>query len=230
MVEGIVTEQTFSMLPILAMMIAFLSALFISMPIHEFAHAHAAYKEGDKTAKILGRYTIAPFAHIDISGLIFLLLFGIGFAKPVPIDKRNFKRGKKSELRVAFAGVIANFCLAILSCFLFAFLFNVWPALFNDYGFLSELYYDFFSYMISLNFMFFFFNLLPIYPLDGFRVVEALSKNKNNGYLTFMRRSSFWIMLVLLFTGLLSLYIGFFNSLLGDLFLGWFDKLFKLVM
>lgn len=216
-------------LTLFAVLIAFLSALFISMPFHEFAHAHAAYKEGDYTAKALHRYTLAPFAHIDFSGLMFLLIFGIGFAKPVPIDSRNFKRGMKSELRVAFAGVLVNLLIGIICCFLYALLYNVWPALFEGYGFLSDLYYYFFQFMISLNFMFFFFNLLPIYPLDGFRVVQAVSKTEN-AYITFMKRYSFWIMIVLLITGLLSVYIEFFGYGLANLLIEGFDKLFKLVV
>ena len=215
-------------LTIIAVLVAFLSALFISMPFHEFAHAHAALKEGDPTAKILKRYTLAPFSHIDAKGLVFLLLFSIGFAKPVPIDSRNFKRGVKSELRVDFAGVLVNLLIAILSCFLFTLLINIWPALFIKYGFLSDLYYYFFNFMISINFMFVFFNILPIYPLDGFRVVEALSKTENN-YIRFMKRNSFWIMLVLLITGILSAYISLCAGGLSNWFMSIFDSFFAWV-
>lgn len=216
-------------LTILAIIIAFLSCLFIIMPAHEFAHAHAAYKEGDMTAKALNRYTLAPFAHVDVAGLVFLLIFGIGFAKPVPVDSRNFKRGVKSELRVAFAGVLTNLCMGIIACLLYTLLGTFWPQLFLNYGFISELYYYFFQYMIILNFVFLFFNLLPIYPLDGFRVVEALSKTEN-GYIRFMKRYSFWIILVLLITPILDIYIDFFAGGLADLLVGWFSKLFSLVV
>ena len=214
---------------LLAIFITFLMSLFITMSFHEFAHAHAALKEGDVTAKVLGRYTLAPFAHIDVTGLVFLLLFGIGFAKPVPVDSRNFKRGVRSQLRVAFAGVLVNILIGVVACFLYAFLVNVWSALFNNYGFVSMLYETFFSFLISLNFMFAFFNILPIYPLDGFRVVEALSKTEN-GYIRFMRRYSFWIILILLITDLLGLYINFFAYGLADLVLTGFDKLFALMV
>ena len=131
----------------LALLIGFLFALFITMPSHEFAHAHAAYREGDLTAKSVGRFTLAPFAHVDISGLLLLLFFGIGFAKPVPVDYRNLKRGKKSELRVALAGILTNFALGIIFCFLYCLIYKVWPALFLSYGFLSNLYFFFFQYI-----------------------------------------------------------------------------------
>lgn len=213
---------------ILIVLVAYLSALFISMPAHEFAHAHAAYKEGDSTAKTLKRYTLAPFSHIDVGGLIFLLVFGIGYAKPVPVDKRNFKRGKKSEMRVAFAGILTNLGIGIVSCILYALLQTVWPALFESYGYLSLLYVMFFEFMISLNFMLALFNLLPIYPLDGFRVVEAFSKTQNS-YITFMRRNSMWITIVLLITGILPLFISYFSNAISSFLLSIFGKLFSLV-
>ena len=212
----------------LAIVIAFLSALFISMPAHEFAHAHAAYKEGDGTAKALKRYTLAPFSHIDIRGLLLLLLFGIGYAKPVPVDSRNFKNGKKSEVRVALAGVLTNLVLGTISIILYTFLFHVWPELFESYGFLSSLYFYFFQYMISINFMFAFFNILPIYPLDGFRFVETFAKPFSK-YVEFMKRYGFLVMLVLLFVGVIDLYINFCAGGLAGLLIEAFDKLFALI-
>lgn len=214
-------------LTMLAVLVAFLSALFICMPAHEFAHAHAAYKEGDLTAKVAKRYTLAPFAHVDLKGLLLLLFFGIGFAKPVPVDKRNFKRGRLSEFRVAVAGVLVNLGLGILGCLIYSLIVNFWPEFFVNYGFISEVYYYFIMYTINLNFMFAFFNLLPIYPLDGFRVVESLSRTYN-GYIRFMKLYSFWIILLLLVTGLLDIYIEFFAGGLMDLVLKGFNALFGL--
>ncbi|MBR2909474.1 MAG: site-2 protease family protein [Clostridia bacterium] len=217
-----------SPLTMLAVLVGFMSALFICMPAHEFAHAHSAYKEGDLTAKALGRYTLAPFKHIDVKGLLLLLFFGIGFAKPVPIDKRNFRRGWKSEIRVSIAGVLTNLVIGTIACLLYCIIINFWPALFTDYGFVSLLYYYFFLYLINLNFMFAFFNLLPIYPLDGFRVVEAVSKTEN-GFIRFMKMYSFWIILILLISGVLDLYIDFFAGGLLDLVMRGFNALFGLI-
>lgn len=216
-------------LTMLAVLIAFLSALCISMPCHEFAHAHAAYKEGDLTAKTLGRYTLAPFAHIDWWGLLLLLICGIGYAKPVPVDSRSFRRGKKSAVRVAFAGVLTNLVIGIVCCLIFSLLINFWPELLTAYGFFSDLYYYFFQFIISLNFMFAFFNILPIYPLDGFRLVEAFSKPYNK-YVMFMKGYGFWIMLVLILTGILGLYIDFFAGGLANLVMRGFNTLFGLMV
>ena len=212
-----------------AILIAFISALFICMPFHEFAHAHAALKEGDYTGRALNRYTLAPHAHIDISGFLMLLFFGIGFAKPVPVDVRNFKRGRKSELRVAFSGVLINLLIGSIACFIYAFLENVWPDLFFKYGFISLLYNYFFNFLISLNFMFAFFNLLPIYPLDGYRVVSACSKT-DNSFLRFMRVNGFWVMLILLFTGIFDLYIGYIAGGISSLLINWFEAFFKIII
>lgn len=214
-------------LQMLAFIIAFLSALFISMPFHEFAHAHAAYKEGDYTAKALKRYTLAPFAHIDKIGLLMLLFFSFGFARPVPVDSRNFKRGKKSELRVAFAGILTNLLIGTVACFIYCLLQNVWPQFFTDFGFFSELYGMFFVYVINLNFMFAFFNILPIYPLDGYRAVSAISK-PNNRFLEFMRRYGSWIFLIFLIFGIFDLYLDFFAWGLIDLLQQGFNAFFNL--
>lgn len=214
-------------LTMLAVLIAFLSSLFICMPAHEFAHAHSAYKEGDLTAKTLGRYTLAPFAHIDIKGMLLLLFFGIGFAKPVPINSRNLKRGIKSEIRVSLAGVLTNLGLGTIACFVYCLISTFFPEFFVNYGFISQVYYYFFMYSINLNFMFAFFNLLPIYPLDGFRIIEAVSKSEN-GYIRFMKMFSFWVILALLISGILDMYINFFAGGLLNLLVEGFSALFGL--
>lgn len=214
-------------LTMLAILLAFLSSLAISMPFHEFAHAHIALKEGDGTAKALKRHTIAPLSHIDLTGLFMLLIFGIGFAKPVPIDSRNFKRGTKSKILVSLAGVVTNLLLGIIGCFLYVMLFKIWPDLFNSYGFISELYYYFFTLFIELNFMFVFFNILPIYPLDGAKVIDALA-GENNKFSQFMKRYGLFIMLFLLVTGLLSAYINFMSGNLINWLINLFRKLFRI--
>ena len=214
MILSLVNTQN-NPLSLIAFLVAFLSALFICMPFHEFAHAHAALKEGDYTSKALNRYTLAPFSHVDPRGFLMLFLFGFGFAKPVPVDPRNFKRGRKSELRVAFAGVLINLLIGAISCFIYVALFMLWSDLLYSYGFVSEVYYYFINYMISLNFMFAFFNLLPIYPLDGYRIVAACSKT-DNAFLRFTRNNSLWIMLILLLTSILDVVLGGLVNLISN--------------
>ena len=110
--------------------IATLMALFVAMPFHEFAHAAAAKHEGDYTAVAYRRYTLAFHRHFDVRGFIFLFLFRFGWAKPVPVDERNFKRGRKSKFIVSVAGILTNFILGTLFLFLLTFKFSSKPNLF----------------------------------------------------------------------------------------------------
>jgi len=174
-----------------------ISALLVALPVHEWAHAFVAYKQGDSTAKFAGRMTLAPFKHFDLFGFMFLLLFGFGWAKPVPIDERNFKHPTRSGILVALAGVAANFIqgtiFIIISCALTRFFPN-YATQWGIYGYALK---AFLYYVTVINFVLVFFNILPIYPLDGFRVVETLS-SPHNTFVDFMRRYSTIIMFILI--------------------------------
>ncbi|MEG1581838.1 MAG: site-2 protease family protein [Clostridia bacterium] len=199
---GTITEKVLYLL-------VYVFALFFSLTIHEYAHSHVALKEGDVTSKVMGRHTLNPFKHIDPIGMICLLLLGIGWAKPVPIDSRNFKNGKKSEVKVALAGILTNFIVGVCSVFFVAL---VW-AISQGTTFVGTLAYNFiiklFMSFASFNFMFAFFNIIPIYPLDGFRLVETFTKPYNK-YVEFMKKYSTIILIVLLLTQVLYYYISFF--------------------
>ena len=175
--------------------IATVMALFVAMPFHEFAHAAAAKREGDYTAVAYQRYTLAFHKHFDWRGFLFLLLFRFGWAKPVPVDERNFKRGKKSKFLVASAGIIANLILGVLFLFIYFFIYRFFPAVY-DLPFYGTLLYEFLLISVSLNFMLAFFNLLPIYPLDGYKIIESFSKTENK-FLDVMKRYSFIIFLII---------------------------------
>ena len=204
---------------VLAYVVAMVMALFVAMPFHEFAHAAAAKREGDYTAVAYRRYTLAFHRHFDWRGFLFLLIFRFGWAKPVPVDERNFRRGKKSKFLVSIAGIVANLLLGTIFLFLQLLIYRFFPSVYEIpvYGFLLEMFLD---CSISLNFMLVFFNLLPIYPLDGFKIAESFCRYDNK-FLDFMRRYSFIIFLILAFTGLYSV---FYNLTAGLLY----DGLFKL--
>lgn len=213
-----------SFLYTLVYIVAMVMALFVAMPFHEFAHAAAAKREGDYTAVAYRRYTLAFHRHFDWRGFLFLLLFRFGWAKPVPIDERNFRRGKKSKFFVSIAGIFANLILGIVFLFLQLLIYRFFPNVFEIpvYGFLLEM---FLEISVSLNFMLVFFNLLPIYPLDGYKIVESFCKYDNK-FLDFMKRYSFIIFLVVAFTGLYSL---FYEMTAGLLYTGLF-KLFTWIL
>jgi len=190
---------------------AFVFSAIFAISLHEVAHGFAAYKMGDATAKVQGRLTLNPVAHFDPLGLAMFLLVGFGFAKPVPVNPYNFKNLRKGMLLVSFAGVIANLILALIS---FGFMIGFGYAGLSKFGFAftgyylegNALYYFlFFLYYFSvfaclLNAVLIAFNLLPIYPLDGFRVVESLAPY-DNGYVRFMRRYGQYILIGIVLLG-----------------------------
>lgn len=227
MIESIYTSQNISLALISILML--FSALCVALPVHEWAHAFVAYKQGDPTAKSLGRMTLAPHAHIDFFGVIFLVIFGFGWAKPVPVDNRNLKHGKGSEIMVALAGVFANLIVGIFFIFVSTLIKKLAPNYATDWGYYGFALKTFLSYVISINFILLFFNILPIYPLDGFRVVESLTK-PNNSFVDFMRRYSWLILVILLaLTYAIDYYLQFFagNTIYGITWL--FEKMFGLI-
>lgn len=175
-------------------------AFLISAAFHEFAHAWSAYKLGDDTAARMGRMTINPIPHIDPVGLIFLTLmslsgFGIGWAKPVPVNPYNFKNPRRDNMLVSLSGPVSNIILAAF----FVGLFKLFPSLFEVDNPLGHL----FSIFLYLNILLAAFNLIPIAPLDGSHIVEGILPEKiADGW----RRTypyGFLILIVLMFTGLL---------------------------
>lgn len=155
--------------------ILFLARLFVvfcTLPVHEYAHAFVADKLGDKTARLSGRLTLNPMAHIDILGAIMILFVGFGYAKPVPVNPRNFKNPKKGIALTALSGPFSNILMAVV----FMLLSNV-LSIFGSSLFVQA-FYVFFSFAASINIGLAVFNLIPIPPLDGSRVLELLIPDK----------------------------------------------------
>ena len=184
---------------------ALVFAIIIAIGFHEAAHGYAAYKCGDMTAKLSGRLTLNPFKHFDVFGILMFLIVGIGWAKPVPINPGNFKNYKKGMFLVSIAGVTVNLILT----FLFAGLLSLLLFIIGVCGgivsanFVYYLVYFFEQFLlvsIILNISLIAFNLLPIYPLDGFRIVESLTRY-DNPYCVFMRRYGIYVLLGFLIIG-----------------------------
>ena len=147
--------------------------ILISLTLHEWGHAYAAHLCGDETARNLGRMTLNPIAHIDLVGFLSLLLFGFGWAKPVPVNSRNFHNYKRGEAIVSLAGVFMNLLLAILFSALIV-LFG-WMGFRYSYDWLSsDVLWNLLSYGLIINLTLMLFNLIPVYPLDGYHVFELL--------------------------------------------------------
>ena len=147
--------------------------ILISLTLHEWGHAFAAYKCGDNTARNLGRMSMNPFVHLDILGFLSLLILGFGWAKPVPVNSRNYKNFKRGEAIVSLAGVFMNLMLVL--AFSILTLFFLWMSVHKSYRWLSsEFLWQILYYGISINVTLMLFNLLPLYPLDGYHIFELL--------------------------------------------------------
>lgn len=171
-------------------------AVLLAISVHECAHGYVAYLLGDKTAKYSGRLSLNPMHHIDIVGAICMLLFGFGWATPVPVNPQYFKNPKAGMSLVGLAGPISNFLLA----FVFAVLYGLWGRFF---GFGNGFFPAFFFTAIILNIGLGIFNLIPFPPLDGSKILAYFLPNK--WYYTLMRyeRYAMPVLLILLFFGIL---------------------------
>ncbi|WP_080849075.1 site-2 protease family protein [Cytobacillus gottheilii] len=144
--------------------------LIIAFTVHEFAHAYTAYKFGDPTAKNQGRVTLNPIQHLDPIGTILILIAGFGWARPVPVNRYHFKNPKLAGITVSIAGPLSNLLMAILA-------FIIWYGL-GGLGLLAStpmFVNEFLNTFINLNLVLFVFNLLPLPPLDGYRIIEDLA-------------------------------------------------------
>lgn len=172
-------------------------SLLIAFTVHEFSHAYVAYKFGDPTAKNEGRVTLNPISHLDPIGTLLILIAGFGWARPVPVNRFHFKNPKLAGVLVSFAGPFSNLIVAILGFLIFYGLLaaGVGP----DLPFFVE---PFFNILINLNVLLFVFNLIPLPPLDGYRIVQDLVSADLRAKMTQYEQYGSLIFLILIITPL----------------------------
>lgn len=182
-----------------AQVISILFVILCILPLHELAHAWVANKLGDPTAKLEGRLTFNPLASVDPMGALALLLFGFGWAKPVPVDSRYFRKPKRDMAITALAGPVSN----LLAAFVGAVLVAIMEA-FSPYNGFTNFVYNVLWYYVVVNISLAVFNLIPMPPLDGSRIVAAFLSDRV--MYTYYRYQNLFVMVMflLLLSGALS--------------------------
>ena len=186
--------------------------LCTAIPVHEAAHAFVADRLGDPTARYRGRLTLNPVAHFDTMGAVAMLLFGIGWARPVPINPMNFDDRKKGMALSAAAGPVSNILLATLSLMVAKII--IYSAYMFGFGNIGYVLYTVFITMCSINISLAIFNLLPFPPFDGSRIFNYFLSDRLYFKIMEYERYIFIGLFVLLFTGVLDGPLSFFNGIL----------------
>lgn len=145
--------------------------MFCVLPIHEFAHALVATKLGDQTARLSGRLTLNPLAHLDFFGALMMIIAGFGYAKPVPVNMNNFKKRKLYMALTAAAGPFSNLLVALVFSFLYCAVYKFGSV---TQGSAAQIASIFFMYVVSINVSLAVFNFIPVPPLDGSRILTAI--------------------------------------------------------
>ena len=195
------------------------AASLLCITFHETCHGLAAYKLGDNTAKRMGRLSLNPLKHVDLMGLIMMALFRFGWAKPVPVDMRNFKNPKAGMALTALAGPVSNVVLAYAAVVLCNFVIFLADRLGSTWLLLALA--QFFVYVEIISAGLAVFNVFPIPPLDGSKVLFALLSDRAYDRLMRYERYGMGLLMVLLVTGVIDRPLG----AMRDWLLTWLNSL-----
>ena len=215
-------------------------ARILAISAHEFAHAWMANRCGDPTARMMGRMTLNPVKHLDLLGTVMMLLLGFGWAKPVPVNPRNFRNYRRDDLKVSLAGITMNLLLCLLGYLLCSVIVyvalrrvgldnianlgelmryaaDIAPSLMEEtLGWLMSYVYQMLQYFVYVNISLAIFNLLPVPPLDGSHLFNDLFLKKNLFVSRTIARYGMGIVMVLSLTGILGKGLGFVTGAAMD--------------
>lgn len=220
-------EYNFTVGKTIILLLAITLVFMISLAFHELAHGFVAYKQGDPTAKATGRLSLNPLSHIDATGFVMFLLIGVGWAKPVPVNPNNFKKYRSGIAKVSIAGIAANLILCVLGSFLYILTIKLT-------GDANDIIAIVMFWLMWANASLMFFNLIPLYPLDGFNFISSFMR-ADNKFVQANIRNSGRIFIGILITDLLFelifgvSIIGYILSLLTGLLCTPLCKLWALI-
>ncbi len=202
--------------------------LFTAITVHEYSHGYVAYKLGDPTAKYSGRLSLNPMKHLDVWGALCMVLFGFGWAKPVPINPMYFRDRKRDTALVSFAGPLSNIVLVFVSTIIaalyFVFIYIPYP------NFLTDFIYQIFIQLAVINIGFAVFNLIPIPPLDGSKILAMFLSNENHTKLMRIEQFGFPILMILSLTGVLGNLLRIFINPLYSAWVNLFEWLVNILV
>ncbi len=209
-----------SFLNIILYLVSCVIIIFCVTPVHEFAHAFTAYKLGDPTPKYQGRLTLNPFAHINYRGALMILIFGFGWANPVRINPRYFDDRKWGMALTAIAGPASNILMALVVSFFTALIIAFAPTTITTY-----IICVIFNYIAQINLNLALFNLVPIPPLDGSRILNVVLPERIYFMIMQYEHYSFILVLFLSFIGVFD-WLNNLSAVVLQLFMSVFMNIF----
>lgn len=201
--------------------------VFLSLSIHEFAHGYAAYKLGDGTAKYMGRLNLSPASHLDPIGAICLFLFGFGWAKPVPVNPGNFAPGKRKSGMVitSVAGPVSNLLVAFFALLIVRITDAFFPSQ-SDLGYMLYTIISILLYtLVSMNISLAIFNFLPVPPLDGSKILNAILPARLYWKIMQYEQYGFIVLIILINLPI----FGYILNFLGNGILRFYDLIIGLI-